>query len=330
MNRPWRVAIAHYSKDATTQQIEDISARIASRIKKTAESDCWGWEGYHLPNGTPAARIGGKHVNVARVILGLTDHQLRVAYSCENVGCLNPAHLSSRARFPPRAVCSQFGCEKEARALGMCASHRRTWLDNNGPECTVEGCFKGQRAQGLCHAHLTRLKKYGDIEGRALPPLRVDGECGVLGCQREAASVVAGSKLCVLHRGRLRRNGEVGPALPLVSQDPSTRRRGSDSPRWNPNPGYDAVHQRVRSSRGPASRQQCVNCGHQAAHWAYDHGDGKELYERVNGSVTPYSLDIERYQPMCSPCHKRFDLAHLDSVGHISAADKAMPEKETS
>jgi hypothetical protein len=70
--------------------------------------------------------------------------------------------------------------------------------------------------------------------------------------------------------------------------------------------GYNAAHDRVRRDRGPAHDYRCVGCGRPARHWAYDHGDPDELASALG----PYSLDLDRYRPLCVGCHKRADLDH--------------------
>lgn len=72
--------------------------------------------------------------------------------------------------------------------------------------------------------------------------------------------------------------------------------------------GYRGVHTRVQAARGRASAYLCAgDCGRLAADWAYDHTDPDELVTVVNGSLCRYSLDSDRYQPLCRPCHRRFD-----------------------
>lgn len=56
----------------------------------------------------------------------------------------------------------------------------------------------------------------------------------------------------------------------------------------------------------PASSHQCTHCDQRAKHWAYDHTDPAE---RTDPKMGPYSTDLDRYLPLCVPCHKRFDLA---------------------
>lgn len=75
--------------------------------------------------------------------------------------------------------------------------------------------------------------------------------------------------------------------------------------------GYRAAHMRLLAARGRAASWPCVgDCGRPAVDWAYDNADPDELVATVNGSARRYSMDSDRYAPMCRPCHRRFDHAH--------------------
>jgi hypothetical protein len=52
------------------------------------------------------------------------------------------------------------------------------------------------------------------------------------------------------------------------------------------------------------------DCGRPASDWAYDHSDPDELVTTVRGALCRYSLDSDKYLPLCRPCHRRFDNAH--------------------
>lgn len=79
------------------------------------------------------------------------------------------------------------------------------------------------------------------------------------------------------------------------------------------NPGYSAMHWRVKSARGRAAAHKCAHCDKkQAEQWAYDHGDPNELTAEVAGFggrtfVVPYSLDPAHFLALCSSCHVKFD-----------------------
>lgn len=69
-------------------------------------------------------------------------------------------------------------------------------------------------------------------------------------------------------------------------------------------PGYQAVHWRLRQDPVPISSRPCAHCGAASREWAYDHDDPEELSDERYGA---YSLDPAHYLPMCHSCHKRFD-----------------------
>lgn len=75
---------------------------------------------------------------------------------------------------------------------------------------------------------------------------------------------------------------------------------------------YKHAHQRVGRDRGKASAQSCVNCGEQAAEWAYMHTDPDELTAEWpdwsgNLRTVTYSVNPEHYAPMCHSCHLSYD-----------------------
>lgn len=79
---------------------------------------------------------------------------------------------------------------------------------------------------------------------------------------------------------------------------------------------YTAAHERVRRLHGAARNHPCVDCGKSAYHWSYDHSDPDELISRT--VHVAYSLDTNHYQARCVPCHKRFDLNHINATTRFS------------
>lgn len=70
---------------------------------------------------------------------------------------------------------------------------------------------------------------------------------------------------------------------------------------------YTQVHTLLLSRRGRAGAHACISCGGPARDWAYQYNGAPTIYD-ADGRA--YSEDIHRcYAPMCTPCHKRFDLA---------------------
>jgi hypothetical protein len=136
----------------------------------------------------------------------------------------------------------------------------------------------------MCNPHYFSQYRYGD-------PLaskrRKRGGCKIDGCPKPHS----GLGWCKEHYDRWLRCGD-----PLATFEPRT------------DIGYGAAHMRVRELRGAATAHPCQRCGGVAAQWAYDHSDPEQREDLAHG---PYSLDPERYDPLCVPCHKRFDLARL-------------------
>ncbi|EGD55184.1 hypothetical protein [Gordonia neofelifaecis] len=87
--------------------------------------------------------------------------------------------------------------------------------------------------------------------------------------------------------------------------------------------GYGGAHTRVRAAKGKASEYPCVDCGHPAEDWSYDHQDPDERYgsDGARGRTPmPYSMDPEHYAPRCKKCHYAFDGDRL--AGHRSGRRK--------
>lgn len=80
-------------------------------------------------------------------------------------------------------------------------------------------------------------------------------------------------------------------------------------------PSYVTLHQRLRKRNGPARNQTCRSCLGTARQWAYDHTDPNQLWDTIQDGRTPYqipySLDLDRYIPLCTFCHRWFDKLNL-------------------
>lgn len=131
--------------------------------------------------------------------------------------------------------------------------------------------------------------------------------CDVEPCERMART--QGAELCEMHYYRRYRTGSTADPIYRGRKPRILKglRKGETHPAWaGDHPSYSGAHMRVRAQRGNAKDHQC-SCGKPAAQWAYRHDDPKELQSRWGA----YSADTERYEPMCVPCHKRFDLARI-------------------
>ncbi len=174
--------------------------------------------------------------------------------------------------------------------------------------CAVDGCNRARRGTRTewCNTHYFRVYRNGHPGPAEIAVKGVFKSCAFDGCDARATAL----SYCNKHYLRLRTHGD--PAH--VSAPPS----GAEHPSWSGEAAtYDAMHGRVRAAKGSASNYECVRCTARARHWAYDHSDPNERRELVRGGPrpVPYSLDVERYQPMCVPCHKRMDLDYLQDVG---------------
>ena len=71
-------------------------------------------------------------------------------------------------------------------------------------------------------------------------------------------------------------------------------RKAEEHPNWIDNPGYQAIHRRLREYRGSAAKQICVDCNGQAKHWTQIHNTpGKDVYND--------------FEPRCASCHVKYD-----------------------
>lgn len=97
---------------------------------------------------------------------------------------------------------------------------------------------------------------------------------------------------------------------------------------------YEQAHLRLKLWRGRPDSMLCIKCSETARHWAYMGGDPKELLRDRKGRA--YSLDLDRYEPMCVPCHLRKDRADADGRsedvcprGHAWAENESIRIKRT-
>lgn len=108
-----------------------------------------------------------------------------------------------------------------------------------------------------------------------------DRTCSELDCARPTK----GLGLCAKHYARVR-----------YARTHPPRERGPI--------GYFPMHRRLDRLRGFAKTHACAYCGDQAREWSYDNSDPEPLFD-VRGYE--YSLDPDRYIPLCHKCHARRD-----------------------
>ena len=120
------------------------------------------------------------------------------------------------------------------------------------------------------------------------------------------------------HRGLARPTFNVGDVLDLhaasvarreerrVERERRVAAREAREKAKHESAGYMTVHQRLRRERGAASDYPCSHCDAPALDWAYDHTDPNERPSESG----PFSVDPERYKPLCRSCHQKLDATH--------------------
>ena len=172
--------------------------------------------------------------------------------------------------------------------------------------CTLDGCDLPVKRAELCYGHYMKQWRYGDPHfeqqfahidltgkrfGHLIARERRDGRW-LCDCDCGASTIV--------------RTGDLNRGSITSCGDRATHLRRDDV-------GVSGAHLRLRKDHGPARDHACVDCGHPAAHWSYDHTDPDER----DSDKGPYSVKPEHYQPRCVPCHKRFDLNFLGTATPI-------------
>ena len=206
-------------------------------------------------------------------------------------------------------ICSVEGCEKPARAKGLCSAHYGRKLEASAPKCSIDGCENKSRARGWCNKHWSRWKRHGDPEAE-VQERRYDypNVCTIPGCDKPSRA----RGWCSTHHQRWRMNGD--PSLVLPPNPPTKE----DHYAWQSDDevGYMTVHWRLHR-RSPAKAHKCAHCGDQAVDWAYDHTCPNE---KTSPEGYPFTSDLSRYMPLCRLCHKRFDQQnnkpHFDTSKH--------------
>lgn len=202
-------------------------------------------------------------------------------------------------------MCFVDGCEKPIVAHKLCSTHYKRWKKHGDPGpaetsrlknriCSVEGCDRSYFARDFCQMHYHRWQRHGD-PGSAEPAI-ICGQvvCSVEGCNEPYRC----NGFCIKHQARWMRYG-----------DPLARHNDEYDVMQ-----YAGAHGKVRMAKGLPSQHLCEHCGKQAEEWSYKGSDPDELIgvDRRNGELRKYSLNIDYYQPLCVPCHRRFDLRKHD------------------
>lgn len=161
------------------------------------------------------------------------------------------------------------------------------------PPCSVLGCDRESSSRGWCATHYSRWRRTGEVGSAEVAIKGLRRECSVDGCLRDATS----RGMCGMHYLRILRKGTLE----------ITPRSGPGHQRWSDRDSltYDAAHDRVKRSRGPASSHACAQCEGPAEDWAYQHMADDPLIDDIG---RPYSDDLDDYAPMCRACHRALDM----------------------
>ena len=158
--------------------------------------------------------------------------------------------------------------------------------------CSITACGRPAKARGWCRSHYMRWYATGVVDDTPLAVRDPGRGCKVDGCDLEHSAL----GYCAPHYKRVLKDGQPGPAeiRPRTVGDKAS---------------YALIHARLKKKRGRAGDAECIDCYGPAQMWAYDHTDPDEKRDPKTGAY--YSVDLERYSPMCAPCHKRFDLDRI-------------------
>lgn len=121
--------------------------------------------------------------------------------------------------------------------------------------------------------------------------------CKIEGCQKDTEPC---RSYCAMHRQRLRRHGEAGGPEELV--------------RLQRDITYGGAHLRIERARGKASSHPCAFCGKPAEQWALSHDLPPDRFEGRDESRLAYSVNPNRYIPLCRPEHLEYDRTALPEV----------------
>ena len=207
--------------------------------------------------------------------------------------------------------CAVTGCDGFAHTKGWCQAHYARWKNtgdvgspvvvrrHRGRQCSIDGCDRKHRGRGYCDGHLRRFISTGDPGPAEFEARNPGAICSIEECEKPIRG--GGRGWCNAHYVRWSTTGS--PTTPFLSH--TYNWVGDDA-------SYGVVHQRIRKAKGRAADHLCISCGKSARHWSYDHLDPAEKTDAKLG--VPYSLDPAHYQPMCQPCHRRFDVSHMPIV----------------
>ena len=87
--------------------------RFRAAVIERGPDDCWEWTGSRHPQGYGMFSVNGRNIYAHRfsamLHFGMFDRRSRVMHSCDNPGCVNPAHLSLGTQRDNMLDCSAKG-----------------------------------------------------------------------------------------------------------------------------------------------------------------------------------------------------------------------------
>ena len=188
--------------------------------------------------------------------------------------------------------------------------------------CSIDGCPGKVEARGWCKKHYSRWVRHQDPLWE-MPPGRppVDPALAVdlmrsVGLEplepfaRSKSPWLCRCMTCGLITSPTYENIKRGQGgcLPSGPEKSSSARSAENHYAYTGDQvSYNAMHRRLRTWRGPASAQLCVDCGERAKDWSYTGGCPKERSDIVDGYVLRYSPDPDMYEPRCGRCHGAYD-----------------------
>ena len=77
---------------------DDVASRFWAMVERRGPDDCWEWTGARTPKGRGQFKLDGEIHSAPRIALALVGMRpdcdtLLACHTCDNPGCMNPAHL---------------------------------------------------------------------------------------------------------------------------------------------------------------------------------------------------------------------------------------------